>query len=197
MYGMINRAIKDLVTEVAGERAWTRVVDGAGLGTYEFADARSYDDEITTRLVGAAADELGVTADEVLVDFGRHWVLFTGSEGWGPVLDMAGHDVRSFVEGLDSLHARVQVAMPNSRMPSFRVLVSERDHIEVVYESSRTGLVSMVLGLFGGLAERFGESWQVEHAGRIDDDSGELFVLDRVVAVVGADDGLDASRGTR
>ena len=177
MYGMVNRGIRDLVLAECGTEAWNGICERIGLSSADFNDSTSYDDAVTYDLVGEVSNELGWTPEDVLIAFGRHWVLFTGREGWGGLFDMAGDDMRTFVEGLDALHARVQASMPRSRMPSFAVSDAGAGVLDVEYRSDRPGLGPMVVGLLGGLAEYFDESWAVEQLGRLDDGQGERFRL--------------------
>lgn len=186
MYGMVNRAIVDLVVSSAGQETWERICARAGLPCQEFSNTAVYDDSVTYDLVGAAAEELELEPATVLERFGRHWILFTGREGWGPLFDMAGDDLVSFVDELDALHARVQATMPECRMPSFAVNRQPDGDLLVEYRSERAGLAPMVLGLLGGLAEHFGEEWQIDHLGRPDGSDAELFSLRPVDAAVGA-----------
>lgn len=185
MYGMVNRAIMDLVVSTDGQEIWERICDRAGLSTNVFSNTTVYDDAVTYDLVGAAAEELGLEPATVLEQFGRHWILFTGREGWGPLFDMAGNNLEDFVEGLDALHARVQASMPECRMPSFSVSRTEVGSLLVEYRSERSGLAPMVLGLLGGLAEFFDESWEIDHVGRSDDNDAEVFSLRPIRAEVG------------
>lgn len=181
MYGMVNRGIRDLVLAERGANAWAEICERAGLDSTEFNDSTNYDDAVTYDLVAAVSSSFGWTSEEVLIAFGRHWVLFTGQEGWGSLFDMAGDDMRSFVAGLDDLHARVQASMPRSVMPSFAVVPNGEGWLDVEYRSARPGLGPMVIGLFQGLAEHFGENWTIEHRGRLADDQGEHFRLQAVV----------------
>ncbi len=182
MYGMVNRAVKGLVVDSAGTAAWEEICAKAGLTTTDFNDTVVYDDAVTFDLVAAASDVLATPAEEILEGFGRHWILFTGREGWGPLFDIAGDDLRTFVGGLDALHARVQASMPNCRMPSFAVQSADDASLVVEYRSERDGLAPMVVGLLKGLAEYFDEPWSVTHSGRHGD--AELFLLQHVVAEV-------------
>lgn len=188
---MVNRGIRDLVLAERGAQVWAAICERAGLERTDFNDSTTYDDAVTYDLVAAASIALGWTSEELLIAFGRHWVLFTGREGWGGLFGMAGDDMRSFVTGLDDLHARVQASMPRSVMPSFTVTDTADGDLDVEYRSARPGLGPMVIGLFHGLAEHFGETWTVEHRGRLADDEGEHFRLhaepseDRVDAIAG------------
>lgn len=181
MYGLVNRAIKDLVFDVADAETWAVICHRAGLDGLDFDDTVVYDDTVTYDLVAAASETLGQSPEAILEGFGRHWILFTGREGWGPLLDMSGSDLRSMVAGLDALHARVTASMPQCRMPRFSVVDRPDGSIEIQYRSDRAGLAPMVRGLLAGLAEHFGESWTIDHRGATDD--ADLFVLEPATVV--------------
>lgn len=182
MYGMVNRAIMDLVVASADQETWERICQRAGLPSTRFSNTTVYDDSVTYDLVTAASEVLDLSPKQVLESFGRHWILFTGQEGWGPLFDMAGNDLRSFVEGLDAMHARVQASMPECRMPSFSVTSVEDGSLEVGYRSDREGLEPMVLGLLAGLAEHFDEKWNISDTGTQDDHGSTIFKLSPVPA---------------
>lgn len=166
MYGMVNRAIEDLVVATAGEDTWNEILAAAEMEGNEFNDSESYDDALTYKLVAAASEVTGQSAESILHAFGRHWIMYTGREGWGTVFDAAGDNFIDFIGGLDSMHARVQLAMPDLRMPHFTVKNAEVDgHYIIEYRSEREGLSPMVAGLLAGLAEQFEESWEIEQTG--------------------------------
>ena len=177
MYGMVNRGIRDLVLHIADEEAWLTICAAAGISNTTFSNTTVYDDAITYDLVAAASETLGMEPSAVLEQFGRHWILFTGQQGWGPLFDIAGRDLRSFVHGLEAMHSRVQASMPDCRMPSFAVEDDGDGGLVIDYRSEREGLASMVLGLFRGLVEHFDEGWEIEQAGNRKDDGYDRFVL--------------------
>ncbi len=177
MYGMVNRAVMDLVIATRDQETWEQICEKAGLPSTTFSNTTVYDDAVTYDLVAAASSVLGLSQEEVLESFGRHWILFTGQDGWGALFDMAGDDLRSFVEGLDAMHARVQASMPECRMPSFSVDPGPDGSLEVGYRSDRPGLEPMVVGLLCGLAEHFDERWEVEYTGRANENGSKIFSL--------------------
>lgn len=187
MYGLVNKAIRDLVLSSAGEEVWRRVKSKAGQDGVDFIEATNYDDDVTYNLVLAASEELGQPAESILYDFGRHWILYTGREGWDSLFSLGGDNVKSFLMELDDMHARVQVAMPESRMPQFTV-VENPDYLEVRYQSHRAGLAPMVAGMLGGLAERFNERWEITHTDTAEQQGFDTFQLKRIQSSFG--DGL-------
>ncbi|MFK7997336.1 MAG: heme NO-binding domain-containing protein [Granulosicoccus sp.] len=181
MYGMINSAIEDLVVTSAGVDVWNNIKQNAGIELSVFIDSAQYSDDITYKLVEAASETLGQSPEEILHAFGRHWTLYTGKEGWASVFDLGGDNMIDFINGLDSMHARVQIALPDAQMPEFSV-VENADHLELTYRSPRPKLAPMVLGLLDGLAEQFEESWQVEHISEKSTKGCDIFHLRQIQA---------------
>ena len=87
MYGLVNRAIEDLVRSRFGDEAWGAICRRAGIERPSFVGMQPYDDAITYGLVGAAAAELQIDAAAVLETFGEHWMTYTVEEGYGETLD--------------------------------------------------------------------------------------------------------------
>ncbi|MDA9184750.1 heme NO-binding domain-containing protein [Gammaproteobacteria bacterium] len=59
MYGIIHKAIRDMVKTVHGEQAWLSVLNESGAADGDFLSLRSYNDEIAYNLVGACSKILG------------------------------------------------------------------------------------------------------------------------------------------
>jgi hypothetical protein len=155
MYGLVNRAVEDMAREAGGEALWDRLRLRPGWRTSTSWPCVPYDDDITFRLVHAAAGELDLPVEEVLRRFGRHWITYTGAHGYGPLLAMGGRDLPQFLANLDAMHSRISLSMPELRPPSFRVTELGPDRFRVVYRSHRLGLGPMVQGLLEGLGELF------------------------------------------
>ena len=155
MYGLVNKAIQDLAVQLGGERAWAEVKSRAAVDVESLVSMDVYHDDMTYRLVEAASAVFRLPAEEVLRAFGRHWVLYTGREGYGAVFETMGRTLPEFLGNLDAMHARLSLSMPELRPPSF-VCEQERDEqVRVHYWSGREGLAPMVIGLLEGLGELF------------------------------------------
>ena len=122
------------------------IVARAGLEMPLFVAMEPYDDAVTYRLVDAASDVLGLTPSEVLEAFGEHWVLFTGREGYGPLLSAMGVTLPQFLRNLDAMHSRVALNMPGLRPPSFACEEIDERSLVLRYWSERPGLAPMVTG---------------------------------------------------
>lgn len=178
MYGLVNRAIEQLVVSLKGEDAWQRVRARAGAADDGFIAMRAYDDDLTYRLVGAVSEETGLTAEQVLEAFGEYWILYTAKEGYGELLDMAGHGLRDFLAGLNEMHGRVEMIFPHMKLPMFSVHDRGPGEYEVHYHSERQGLAPMVTGLLKGLAQRVGQAAEIRHLKAASAaDPGDVFLV--------------------
>ena len=162
MYGMINEAMRRLVSESAGVEAWKRIAARASAPEV-FASLHYYDDAVTYALVAAASDELGAPSDQLLHDFGRYWSMRVGPENYADILGATGTDVVSVLSNLDEMHARIQLLYPDLRPPSFEVVGDLEGEIVVHYRSVRQGLAPFVVGLLDGLGDLYGTPATVHH----------------------------------
>lgn len=163
MYGLVNKAVKDLVVANFGEPTWLEIAAEAGVDPI-FISMDSYDDEVTYKLVGAASKHLDTPAEEILRQFGSYWIQFTATEGYGPLVEMFGQTLPEFLRNLsDDLHGRVAVTLPHLKPPEFYTEEVAPNQFEVHYKSHRAGLAPMVTGLLEGLAIRYATEADVAH----------------------------------
>ncbi len=155
MYGMVNKAVVDMVHAYFGPSTWEAIRARAGIEEESFLSMRQYDDSITYRLVGAASQELHLTPEQVLEAFGQYWVSFTAREGYGELLKLQGKTLLEFLSNLDAMHARVGLSFPNLRPPAFHLFDRESSSVKLHYSSTRQGLSHLVVGLLRGLGEMF------------------------------------------
>ena len=163
MYGMVNKAVEDLVCEKFGEDKWEEIKEKAGVDVDIFLSNESYDDDVTYSLVGAATDVLGIPADQILFAFGEYWVLKTATKGYGDLMDAAGADLFEFLENLPNFHTRVAMIFPKLEPPRFEVLERTPSSMCVGYYTHRDGLAPFVVGLLSGLSQRFQQKAQTSH----------------------------------
>lgn len=163
MYGMVNRAIEDLVTTNFGEDKWEEIKEKAGIEEDIFLSNESYPDEMTYRLVSVASETLGAAPDRILHDFGEWWILKTATKGYGALMDAGGSDFVEFMENLPNFHTRVAMIFPNLEPPRFEIVEKTEEFIRFGYYSHREGLAPFVIGLINGLGKRFNQSLEVAH----------------------------------
>lgn len=163
MYGLVIKAIEGMVLKNCEASVWEAIKIKAEVKENTFLSMQYYPDHIVYDLVNAASDILNIPGEELLRQFGRHWILFTAKEGYGPLLNAAGATVQECIMNLDSIHARIAYTMPELKPPSFQCLEHSFHHFEVRYFSDREGLAPMVIGLLEGLGEMFGTPLLVAH----------------------------------
>jgi len=163
MYGLVNQAIEDLVRSNHGGTTWELIKQKAEVQTEAFLGMEEYPDDVTYRLVQAAAEVLNIPPEEFLRAFGEYWVLYTAKKGYGEMLTAAGKDLPEFLQNLDTLHTRVGVIMPNLQPPSFGCTEVSEHSLHLHYYSHRQGLAPMVIGLVQGLGKMFGTETDVHH----------------------------------
>jgi Haem-NO-binding len=161
MYGLVNKAIEEMVCDQYGLATWEQIKQQAELDVDVFLSMDSYPDDVTHRLVKAASEVLQLSAAEIMQAFGEYWVLYTAQEGYGELLDMAGGTLPEFLQNLDQLHARVGLSFPELKPPSFQCSQETETSLRLCYYSSRTGLAPMVKGLVQGLSQRFQRTIQL------------------------------------
>lgn len=164
MYGLVNKAIEELVSTRFGEETWAKIRERAGIEVGGFMSMDPYPDAVTYRMVFAASEVLGVPVASLLEAFGEYWMLYTAREGYGELITMFGSSLGEFLGNLDNMHTRVGLSFPELQPPSFVARELGPDRYALEYHSTRDGLAPMVVGLLKGLARSFGESVEVVHA---------------------------------
>lgn len=163
MYGLVNRAIEEMVVAFHGDSVWRQIMDVAGVDVEMFVRLEQYPDDVTYRLVAAASEVLAAPAPDLLRAFGRYWVQYTGSSAYGSLLKPPGVSLIGALAGLDAMHRRVGETMPHLRPPSFAVTDATPVSARIHYRSEREGLAPMVVGLLEGYAELFGVRVVITH----------------------------------
>ncbi|MEN9549009.1 MAG: hypothetical protein RIR12_1600 [Bacteroidota bacterium] len=155
MYGIVNRAIQDLITKNYGEEVWDKVLQTSGVDIEFFLSNEPYDDDITYKLAGAAATTLEISVAEVLQAFGEWWILKTGKEKYGGLMQAGGNNLKEFLINLPLFHNRIMLMYPKLTPPEFKISDVQANSLHVHYLSKREGLQEFVRGLLSGLAKMF------------------------------------------
>lgn len=155
MYGMVNRAVEEMVLMHYDAATWEKIKAQAGVEVDAFISNDAYPDAMTYQLVAAAAACLDQPAGQILEAFGEHWVLITAQNGYGAMMDAGGRSLPEFLRNLPGFHARVSLIYPNLKPPRFQVSELTETSLHLHYYSHRSGLQPFVVGLIRGLAMRF------------------------------------------
>jgi len=163
VYGLVNRAMQELIETSFGQPTWERIRARAGVGVDVFLSMKTYPDELTVQLLGAASDELAAPPEALLRRFGEYWVEYAAHHGYRDLLQARGDSLFSFIARLDDLHSRLSLVFTELRPPSFQTHVIDQASMRLCYMSERSGLAPFVVGLLHGLAKLFEERITVEH----------------------------------
>jgi Haem-NO-binding len=162
MYGIVNKAIEDLVKTNFGEDKWDLIKEKSGVDIDYFLSNEPYDDDITFKLAAASSEVLGITIGQVLNAFGEWWILKTGKEKYGGLMQAGGNNLREFLVNLPVFHNRIMLMYPKLMPPEFKVSHLEANSIHIHYHSGRQGLQEFVRGLLSGLGKLYDVNPEIE-----------------------------------
>lgn len=152
MYGIVNKSIQELVIRQFGNETWEKVRLHSGIQEEFFLSNQGYDDQITYDLAQSVAQVAGISLSEALTAFGEFWVMHTGKEKYGSLMEGGGNTLKEFLINLPNFHSRVILFYPNLTPPEFRITDIGEDSLHLHYFSKREGLKDFVKGLIQGLA---------------------------------------------
>jgi hypothetical protein len=168
VYGLVNRAVEELVRDRHGDAMWQAVKQHAGVQQEMFVAHDSYPDDMTYRLVAAASTLSGEAPNEILEAFGRHWVTHTARHGYADMMRAAGATLRDFLRNLPDFHTRVALLLPALDPPQFAVTDLTERSLLLHYRTHRPGLAPFVVGLLHGLGEMYATPVHVVHVAQRD-----------------------------
>lgn len=178
MYGIVNKAIEDLVIADYGAEKWALILKKSGIEESFFISNEPYDDEITFKLAQTIATEMNISLESVLISFGKWWVLKTTKDKYSGLIEAGGNNLREFLINLPILHNRVMLLYPKLTPPEFKISHLEENSLHLHYISKLEGLQEFVRGLIMGLGEMFETETTIELiASRNQGDKNEIFKI--------------------
>ncbi|NJM78568.1 MAG: heme NO-binding protein [Flavobacterium sp.] len=178
MYGIVNKAIQDLVTVNFGAEKWDSILKKSGVEEDFFISSEAYDDDITFKLAKAVSEEMDMTLKDVLIAFGEWWVIKTTKEKYGGLMESGGATFKEFIVNLPLFHNRVMLIYPKLTPPEFKVSEISENSLNLHYFSKREGLQEFVRGLIQGLGIMFKTTVTIELLQTRDlGDSHEIFKI--------------------
>jgi hypothetical protein len=162
MYGIVNRAIEDLVKDNFGEEKWEEVLEKSGVDIDFFISNEPYDDQITFQLAGAVSEVMEMPLSDVLKAFGEWWILKTSKEKYGGLMEAGGSNFAEFLINLPVFHNRIMLIYPKLTPPEFKISEVKSQSLHVHYFSQRSGLQDFVHGLLQGLGKMFDTEAKIE-----------------------------------
>ncbi len=155
MYGIVNKAIEDLVIANFGEQKWEAIKERSNIDIDFFISSEPYDDDVTFKLAVAVSEEMNMSVGDVLVAFGEWWVIKTTSEKYAGLMQSGGNNLKEFLLNLPNFHNRVMLIYPKLTPPEFKISDITENSIHLHYFSKRQGLQEFVRGLIQGLGKMY------------------------------------------
>jgi hypothetical protein len=155
MYGIVNKAIEELVIANFGQEKWELIKKTSGIDIDYFISTEPYDDNITYKLAEAVSIEMNMSLTDVLIAFGEWWILKTGKEKYGSLMTSGGKSLKEFLIHLPDFHTRIMLMYPKLTPPEFQISNILENELHVHYFSKREGLQDFVRGLLQGLSKLY------------------------------------------
>lgn len=181
MYGLVNKAVQDLIVKNYGVSVWEEIKKKVAFKDEEFEVMKPYEDALTYKILTAACEIVNTDINSMLRSLGRFWILFTAYEGYGDMMDLFGKDFNTCLKNLNSMHARMGASFSELKPPRFIVKNINDTDIYLEYHSSRKGLGPMVYGLLEGLAEKFKTKVSINQKERELGKDFDVFIISKAI----------------
>ncbi|MFK7860635.1 MAG: heme NO-binding domain-containing protein [Granulosicoccus sp.] len=176
MYGLVNKAVEQMVKCRFGESKWQEITAKANV-PQSFVSMDTYPDEVTYNLVTAASEVLDIPSVDILEAFGEHWIQYTVDEGYGQTMSLYGKSVPEFLKNMNRLHEQIRLTLPELNPPKITCEETKGGDLLVCYQSHRAGLAPMLVGLLRGLGERFSTPVNVQYIPPIEQNQTQEYFL--------------------
>lgn len=163
MQGLINRAIQCFVCDTYGETAWKHVVDRAGVAVRNFEAFLDYPSVTTFKLIGAIEHQVSLPASVFLEDMGTYLVTSNTTTAVRRLLRFGGLTYEDFVLSLDELPERVNLALPDVKLPEIDVTLIAPKQYAVSIADDIKGFDFVVVGILRALADDYGTLAFIDH----------------------------------
>jgi predicted hydrocarbon binding protein len=161
MKGVINKGVQEMVETMYGEQAWERVKTLAGCDEPFYAVSLDYPDDSTSALIKAACEVSGLSADALMVEYGKFVVLNTLRKYYPTYVSLAGASPRDFLLNMGRIHEQVTRGISNAMPPRFEYDELPDGRLLMHYDSKR-GLCAVLRGLILGVGLLFDQSLGVQ-----------------------------------
>eukprot|EP00049_Salpingoeca_infusionum_P008679 m.143243 g.143243 ORF g.143243 m.143243 type:complete len:953 (-) comp14085_c0_seq3:237-3095(-) len=139
MYGVVTIAVEEfLLTLEDGQALWEEVKSRVGLKE-DISFYEHYSDDLTLRLVKAAAAVTGLSYDDVLRGTADAQLKPLVERGYKPLADSLGASFFECLGHIDTMHQNLVNSYPGMVAPSFRPQLAADGTVYLHYYSARAG----------------------------------------------------------
>ncbi len=159
MQGFIHLLLEAYVGERIGPHAVPEIRRLAGVSSPPLA-TQFFPDDVTFKLMQAAASLQRIDAGEFLYQFGIYFITAPLMERSYRTFLEGQRSARDFIMQATSIHRALEVSMPRANLPKLRTIEHNTELLEIVYESHRR-FCRFLQGILEGIAIRFHEPLEV------------------------------------
>lgn len=151
MYGLVSKAIYEMVCDRFGEDIWRAICQRAGIPVNAFLSLEACHDDLTYRLVQAASEVLNLSSVQIMQAFGEFGAQYAASKNCKEALESSISMPSEFLENLDELHTQVNLTFSQSYAFSPKREELGEDSPILHYRSTRREFALIVVSLMRGL----------------------------------------------
>lgn len=162
MHGLINRAIQSFLRDTYGADFWAELTDETGLDPDGFEAMMTYPETLTDAVLGAASARLSKPRDALLEDLGTYLVSL---EPLRRLLRFGGVTYLDFLETIEELPERAQLAVSDIGLPTLRLRAHAQGQFTLLCQSNYAGFGHVFVGVLRALADDYGVLALIDHGG--------------------------------
>ena len=165
MHGLINRSLQSFLHDTYGQPVWDAIVREARLDFSGFEAMLTYPDDLTDRVLDAAAITLHRPRETLMEDLGHYLVSHASQTSLRRLLRFSGVNFADFLNSLEELPDRGRLALPNLDLPVVELIEKGAGHFHLRCVAPLAGVGHIVVGLLRAMADDYGALVLVGPAG--------------------------------
>jgi Haem-NO-binding len=153
LHGLINRSLQTFLCDTYGNDLWQNVAVAAGVPTHGFEAMLTYPDVVTGSLLSCASAALDKPVDTLLEDFGTH---LASVEALRRLLRFSGAEYADFIEGIEELPGRAQLAVPEIGLPPLDLRSDAPGQYDLRASGPYSTFAPILAGVLRAMADDYG-----------------------------------------
>lgn len=164
MHGLINRALQSFLRDTYGPEVWAAIATAAAVEGGGFEAMLSYPEDLTDRVLDAAATHLDTPRPMILEDLGTYLVSDPGMEPLRRLLRFGGTNFLEFLYSLDDLPDRTRLAVADLNLPRLELAEDGKNSFVLHCRDGWPGFCCVMQGILRAMADDYGALVTLETA---------------------------------
>lgn len=156
MLGLINRSLQCFLRDTYGQPVWEAIGRDANLPSDGFEAMLTYGDEVTEKVVNAAAEILRRPRETLLEDLGHYLVSDAAKSPLRRLLRFSGVNFTDFLNSLEELPERGRLVLPSLKVPEIGLVDHGNGQFTLHCSFPMSGAGHILLGLLRAMADDYG-----------------------------------------